>query len=166
MQTSPLRFHTRFNPSKTDGFKTVGPSKTDPSFLEDSDINELVRRFKRTGSLYDPATMLNRDPAQPSFGDFSNIPELLDAANQIVEAGRMFDQLPAMVREFFGHDSLKLLQFVELARKDENLYAKGVELGILKPKEKSSKTISKPAPAGGATAVSGDPAKPDNVEGN
>lgn len=132
---SPLRFHTRFNPAQVAGFRTVGASKTDQSFADDSDINELVRRFVKRGSLYDPATLINQTPSQPSFGDFSNIPDLLDAANQIVEAERMFGQLPAMIREFFNHNALSLLQFVDMAKKDENLYAKGVELGLLKAKE-------------------------------
>lgn len=143
----PLNFHTRFNPAKVAGFRCVGASKTDPSFADDSDINELVRRFVKKGTLYDPATLINKTPAQPTFGDFSNIPDLLDAANQIVHAEEMFNQLPAMIREFFDHNALNLLHFVDLAKKDEKLYAKGVELGLLRAKDKAGAGSADPANA-------------------
>ncbi len=153
---SPLKFNTRFNPAKVAGFQTLGASRTDQSFAEDSDINELVRRFIKRGSLYDPATLMNRTPSQPTFGDFSNIPDLLDAANQIVEAERMFGQLPAMIREFFNHDALSLLRFVEMAKKDENLYQKGVELGLLRSREEE---------AGAGTAVPANAKQPEDPVG-
>lgn len=129
-----LTFHHRYNPAKVAGFQTDGPSMTIQDFKDDSDINGLIRRFVRQGSLYDPATLINRRPAQPQFGDFSNIPDLLTASVEIARAQEMFCQLPAEIRDYFQHDPLRLLAFVEQARNDKALWDKGVALGILEPR--------------------------------
>lgn len=133
MDNPPVRgFHTRYNPAPHPGFQTEGPSKTDQSFATDSDINNLVRRFvKNGGNLYDPATLLNAKPSQPRFGDFSNIPDLLVAATEITRAQEMFAQLPAEVRDFFSYDPLRLLAFIEEARKNPELRQKAVQLGLM-----------------------------------
>lgn len=134
-----LSFHHRYNPAKVAGFQTDGPSMTIQDFKDDSDINGLIRRFVKQGSLYDPATLINRRPSQPQFGDFSNIPDLLTASVEIARAQEMFGQLPAEIRSFFNHDPLRLLAFVEQARNDKELWEKGVQLGILEARGAGAK---------------------------
>lgn len=78
---------------------SVEPSRTDPSFAQELDINNIVKRYVKTGVLGDPA----RAAAQ-RYGDFSQIPSFHEMMNRISAANEVFAALPSRVRESFDND--------------------------------------------------------------
>lgn len=82
-----------------------GPSRTQQSAAKDADINEIVRRFGVTGELPAP-----REAAQ--YGDFSQVTDFQSAMEQLRRAQESFDELPAEVRESFGYDPARFVDWV------------------------------------------------------
>ncbi|AXH73377.1 MAG: internal scaffolding protein [Microviridae sp.] len=85
-------------------------SKTHQSFSKDADINNLMSRYKRTGYFNDPLSVNASRVAR--FGDFSDIPEFSTLVDRISLAKADFMRLPASVRDRFGNDVSKCLDFI------------------------------------------------------
>lgn len=117
----------------------------DQSFRDECDINNIMLRSMQTGSLVDPAQVA-RATRMPMYEDVSAMPEsFMDAQVYVMEASAMFDELPSGVRQKFGNNVQKLLEFLA----DKNNRAEAVELGLI-AKDKAG--------AGPAAAGSGAPA--------
>lgn len=103
----------------------VGASKTLQNFKEECDINNIMKKFERTG-------MLNHAKEfEGGYGDFTNTPvDYQEACNIILEAERMFMTVPSKVRKEFDNDPGKFLEFVE---NPENI-DRCRELGLAVPK--------------------------------
>lgn len=98
---------------------------TQQSFKEECDINNIMRRYNSTGVI----THLNA--RAPEWGDFSSPVDFQAGLNTVLEAQAMFSDLPSDLRERFGNDPLKLLEFVA----DERNRDEAVKLGIVKAPE-------------------------------
>ncbi len=101
-----------------------GPSKTKQSFAEGANINNIMKRFEKTGVL--PVTS-----ARPLEGQIPDVTTFQDAMNICALANSLFDALPAEVRSRFHNDPRKFLAFVE----DENNEAEMVKLGLVRAPE-------------------------------
>ena len=99
------------------------PSMTKQSFVEESDINTIVKRFGLTGQL--PS-----DIRMPLNGDFQEVPDFRTAMQLLVEAREGFMQMPADVRARFGNDPAAFVDFIS---NDENR-AEAERLGIVPKK--------------------------------
>ncbi|ALS03714.1 VP3 [Gokushovirus WZ-2015a] len=115
-------FYTAFQrPPRCSWSPGAAPSKTDPSFAKDCDINVIVARAKRTGTL---------PIAQRSlvFGDDESL-TLQQAMSRVAEAREAFEALPAEVRLRFGNDPMALIPWLaDPANRDE-----AVKLGLMVP---------------------------------
>jgi len=101
------------------------PSKTQQQFLEDSDINTIVRRFGLTGALPNGVAI-------PQSGDFTGVSDFQTALNLVRDAEAAFLQVPAATRARFGHDPAALIAFVE----DVGNREEAIKLGLIpKPAE-------------------------------
>lgn len=100
-------------------------SLTRQSEVKDADINEIVRRFVRTGQL----PVIERPPL---VGDFTNVGSFSDAMELVLRAERSFDMLPADVRKRFDNSPQAFLAFMEKAEEKDLK-----ELGFLVKKEVS-----------------------------
>lgn len=98
-----------------------GPGRTKQSFAEECDINHMLRTYQHGGRP--PA--VNRMAGR--FGDFSQIPDLHSALNQVKEADYAFAMLPATLRARFNNDAGELLEFMA----DPANAAEAVELGLV-----------------------------------
>lgn len=105
-----------------DGEIVKTPSLTKQSFAEEADINTIVRRFGITGQL--PSNVV-----APTFGDFTSVVDYQTALNAVIAAQGAFMMLPAEVRERFGNDPQR---FVEFTSDDAN-YDEARKLGLLMP---------------------------------
>lgn len=85
-------------------------SRTKQSFKEDSDINNIVAKYQRTGVLGNP---LGGSPRYPQFGDFSNVGDYQSSLNLIIEANENFMLLPAVLRKRFNNDPQELISFMD-----------------------------------------------------
>lgn len=99
-----------------------GKSRTSQEFAEDSDINNIIARYYKTGTLpmYMDREMLEGDV------DFMSYHEM---QNAIASANSMFAALPAVVRARFDNDPAKFVEFVA----DEKNVEEARKLGLLSP---------------------------------
>lgn len=90
----------------------------------DADINEIMRRFGRTGTVPTPHEI-------PFYGDFSDVTDYQTALNDLRAAQDAFSALPSKIRNRFENDPAQLLNFIH---NDAN-YDEAVEIGLIPPKE-------------------------------
>lgn len=91
----------------------------------ESDINKIVARYQRTGSVI-------TNSKQPFYGDVSEFEGLGESIVKVREAQSLFMDFPADVREKFDNDPVRFVDFVG----DEKNYDEAVALGIIsKPPE-------------------------------
>jgi len=118
------------------------PSRTQQSFRDECDINNILRQFNVTGQL--PAGSV-----QPQYGDFSGITDYQSALNAVMAAQDSFLQLPAKVRAKFQNDPALFVDFAsDEANKDEMK-----ALGLLR-EETAQAVVTSPS-----EPVSGEPAQ-------
>lgn len=88
-------------------------NRTQQQFKEESDINEIVRRFGLTGEMPD-------NPRVPQYGDFEEVTDFQSAMNAVRQAEEGFMELPADVRARFANDPQRLMDFLaDEANRDE-----------------------------------------------
>lgn len=114
------------------GITNTEKSLTQQNQKEESDINNIVRKFGLTGQL--PSNL-----RVPQYGDFSDITDYQSALNAVMKADEAFFKLPAQIRSRFENDPE---QFVEFCL-DDNNRAEAEKLGLVIKKE--------PAVSGGVT---------------
>lgn len=93
---------------------------TDQSFKDDADINVIIDRYKRAGTI--PAAAAEN----LHFIDFTEVTNFQDAMIKICEAEDMFNSLDAKVRYRFNNDPGEFLAFVE----DPNNLDELVKMGL------------------------------------
>lgn len=116
---------------------TCGKSRTKQSFKADCDINNIIRRFDKTGVL----THLNQ--RQPLYIDASEVMSYRDALNHVIQVEEHFEDLPSAVRAEFDNDPAAYLDWVVHST----------------PEERSALIMGTPAPSTPAPA----PAEPEDV---
>jgi phage internal scaffolding protein len=125
--------------SASSGLACDDPSLTQQQFKEESDINNIVDRFMKTGHLPDPASM-------PQYVDYEGVFDFQSAMNVVRQADENFMRMDAKVRARFHNSPQEFLEFfADPANSDE-----AVRLGLAVPPLVTKETISSasdPAPA-------------------
>lgn len=83
-----------------------GPSRTKQSFKDETDINKLLVKAQKTGSL----AHLVKHGAE--YGDFTDMPDLLEAHARLARGQEIFDELPAEVKRDFAQSPQEFFAFV------------------------------------------------------
>ena len=78
--------------------KDYSDGRTKQSFKDATDINKLLKKAQRTG------TLSHLEKFQGQYGDFSDF-DFLEAQNNLARGKQIFEQLPSEVRREFGHGS-------------------------------------------------------------
>lgn len=107
--TTSKKIYSLLNRPKGSTLQFGNKDLTQQQFKNDADINEIVRRAKKTGSLIDPSIKVGR---VPQFGDFSGVVDYHTAQNQLIEAKNAFMQLDPYVRQRFRNDPHELIEFL------------------------------------------------------
>jgi len=117
--------------------------RTQQSFKDDSDINNIMERYLQTGMI----DYVKEN--QPHYADVTGL-EFQTCMNKIVEASEMFDALPAKIRKRFNNEPAEFLDFVQDdANRDE-----AITLGIIaKPAETAPKEPETGTTAGNEPAA-------------
>lgn len=128
----------------------VGDDRAKQSFKEESDINRIMSRYQVTGQL--PDNLLNQ--GTPRFIDATGL-DYQQAMETVAHAQSLFEQLPSSVRDRFGNDPQRFLEFAEEPENTQEL----VQMGLgarpaasepLPPKEPAPSAPTPPsAPANG-----------------
>ena len=122
---------------------SVLPSMTQQHFAADCDINNILARFQETGVA--DLSLIGRHGC---FADVASAVDYHEAQNLIAQAKEVFLDLPFKVRERFGNDPGRFLDFVDHLDDPDNL-AEARKLGLLKPQEPSSDKAAADAAAAG-----------------
>jgi len=126
----------KFNPEKTlgDVTKTItkrkdgsirvqlkinGPSRTVQSAAPESDINNIMRKYQKTG-------LLPQIQNGMKFGDFTSVNDFHSAQQRIAFAQETFDALPAYLRKRFNNSPQDFVGFVTNPKNQKEL----VDLGL------------------------------------
>lgn len=119
-----------------------GPSKAVQSLEKETNINQIVKRMEK-GQMLDTL----RDEGR--FEDVSEFNGLADAIIKVQNANNMFMELPAEVREKFGHNPVKLIDFLA----DDKNRKEAEDLGLVNPKPpKAGEPATIPPASGEGTA--------------
>lgn len=105
---------------------SADPGRTKQSFAKEADINFIMERYQRTGYLVDPGVVAVREAM---YGNFADGMDYLDLQNRLVGMRSLFEGFPSSIRERFGNDPSRLLDFVV----DPENEAEAVALGLLNP---------------------------------
>lgn len=87
----------------TEDFAGV-PSRTQRHHQRDCDINFIVDRYVKTGTILDA-----RGPGE--YIDLSDVGDFRQSLSTIRAAGDSFDSLPSNVRRYFENDPLKYVDY-------------------------------------------------------
>lgn len=86
---------------------------TQQQFVEDADVNVIVRRFGISGQLP------SRARGQAMYGDFTGITDFESARDVVARAEAGFKELPAQVRDQFGNDPARLIAYAQSVSEEE-----------------------------------------------
>lgn len=117
-----VQIYSRFNPPPKNYTEIVGASLTKQSFQAESDINNILKKYQKTGIL----THVNQFGGK--YMDLGSVEDYHSSMNRVVKAQEAFLTLPSSLREKFGNDPAAFLKFVG----DEKNIPAMRELGLLK----------------------------------
>lgn len=95
----------RTGPEPDENGELYMDGRTKQSFKDSTDINKLLSRHQRAGTL----SHLAQYEAQ--YADFSDVPDLLTAQSRLAQGQKMFDELPSQVRREFK-DQFEFFEYV------------------------------------------------------
>lgn len=98
-------------------------SRTSQEFADDADINTIMARYLKTGTV---PVYADR---QPFYVEADAMPSFMEMQNVLIAARESFEALPAAVRERFGNDPSRFVEFAT----DEGNVAELRKMGLLSP---------------------------------
>ena len=110
--------------SNETGLACLDSSLTQQQFKDESDINNIVDRFMKTGHLPEPTSM-------PQYVDYEGVFDFQSAMNVVRQADENFMRMDAKVRSRF-HNSPQ--EFLEFFANPDNA-SEAVRLGLAVPHE-------------------------------
>jgi phage internal scaffolding protein len=115
--------------SLSTGLACLDASLTQQQFKDESDINNIVDRFMKTGHLPDPVSM-------PQYVDYEGVFDFQSAMNVVRQADENFMRMDAKVRARFHNSPQEFLEFfADPANQEE-----AVRLGLAVPKPVTKET--------------------------
>lgn len=109
----------------------LGPDMTDQSQKDDCDVNLIMAKFRKTGSL----THLSQ--RQGFYADLSSVKDLHSSLLEIQAASSAFALLPAELRKRFNNDMKEYVEFLHNPENKEEAIALGL---LLDPKKQEPQT--------------------------
>jgi len=101
-------------------FKSSKSALTKQSFKNECNINTILKRWTQSG--VEPEGNKN-----PSFGDFTQLPDYQESLNIVIHAQEAFNSLDANVRKRFQNDPAQVLEFLQ----DDNNRDEAITLGLI-----------------------------------
>lgn len=139
-----MSFRTPYIKNDRVTFKSQLPSRTLQNFKAESEIDNIMRRYEKTGIIEHQARFQGR------YGDFTNAPDYMTAMNKVVAANEMFLTLPSKIRKQFDNDPAQFIDFVSNPENGPELVKMGLATARVEP------STAQPSPLeAGAGAVGG-----------
>jgi len=111
------------------------PSMTIQSEAAQTDINYIIDRARVTGAWS------SRNKKEPIYIDCSTVGDFQSSLERVRTTEKAFNQLPAAVRDRFGNNPVKMVDFLL----DPKNRPEAEQLGLLKPKNEQGNPGSKPS---------------------
>lgn len=105
--------------------ETGNESMTQQNFKDECDINNILKKYKRTGLVEHVASHGGR------YEDLSQPVDYQTALNVVISAQAAFDSLPSDIRKQFGNNPQEFLEFVN----NPDNQAKMADLGLIPQEE-------------------------------
>lgn len=116
-----IEWRTAYGPKlKVDLDFTDSPSRTKQSMHDETEINNIIAKYRRTGVVEHLAKY------QGDYGEFADL-DYQTALNQVIAANEMFASLPADIRGRFANDPAGFIRWVN----DSDNESEARELGLL-----------------------------------
>lgn len=136
------RFRKNYDPRSEDRPVIVcGKGRTKQSFRDDCDINNILKKYNKTGQL--PGLI----KTNPQYGDFSEVGTYQDALAVVLHAQSQFEGLPSAVRARFSNDPASFLAFATNPQNGEEMVRMGLATKkkekLVLEAEEEVKTVSK-----------------------
>lgn len=121
------KIESRSNAKNTRRVVTINeePTRTQQQFKDDVNVNNIMKRYKKTGQIS------HVSGRQGQYLNLSSAPDYFEAMQKIATANTAFLSLPSEVRRRFGNDPALLLEFIH----DPKNYDEGVKLGLFEQKK-------------------------------
>lgn len=117
--------------------KFTRPGRTKQEFKNDCDVNQILQRFTRTGTV--PGTFV-----RPQFLDCTSVPDLQQSLHIMKDAENAFLRLPATVRKHFDNNALEFVNFALNPDNVEQLREWGIAPKIAVKEPVEVKVINQP----------------------
>jgi len=118
-----IKISTRYEKRQSDGFRFSAASRVKQEFSDDSDINNLVSRFRKTGVFATGQV----SQAKAFYGDFTTAADYQSALNATLDVEARFASLSADNRAKFRNRPELLLEYLE----NPDNQQEAQELGII-----------------------------------
>jgi len=125
-----------YDPSEDPGISFPEPTRTKQSEMAACDINNILKRYQKTGQLPD---LIKQNP---QYGDFTNVLSYQESLNTVAMAQAQFNALDAHIRERFMNDPARFLEFATNPKNNKEL----IRLGL---------AVERPAPPQAGDPLSG-----------
>lgn len=109
------------NKSRRVQTKILGKSKTVQSQKKETEIQNIIHRYKTTGQFTHVRDSL------PQYGDASTVTDYKSAMDSVQQAQNAFSELPSEIRNRFENDPGKLIEFLA----DQKNLNEAIELGLV-----------------------------------
>lgn len=133
---------------------TYCEDKVDQTGADSVNLNNVMKRFEKTGKLTELIALGAQGASGMRYGDFTAVPDFQSALNISIHAKEQFALLDAKVRNRFDNDPTKFLEFVGDARNLDEMEA----MGLLSPD--AVETRRKAREAAGNKGVGAEPTPP------
>lgn len=130
-----------------------GPGMTKQSFADETNINNIIRRYERDQVL----THLNK--YEGKYGDFIGYSDYHTSLNLLRDADEAFSSIPAGIRSRFDNDPAKFLEFAQNGQNHEELVKMG--LANARPREHQATDIPSDPLPGDTPPVTAAPPPPE-----
>lgn len=114
-----MKFQTAYGDKSGVAIEFPDVTRTKQSFKDECDINNIIKKFHKTGLIDFVNTR------QPQYGDYSGF-DFQVAMDTVAKANEMFAELPAGVRKRFQNDPVEFVKFVSDANNQDEM----IKLGL------------------------------------
>lgn len=122
LSTNKIQFRHAYSPQQRVQITFPAQGRTKQEFKDESDINQIMARYMRTGLIDNVTTKL------PQFADVQG-QDFYEAMQIVAESKTLFEELPSKIRTEFENDPGKFLDFVHNPENRPRM----AEMGLLRP---------------------------------